>query len=59
MAVNPDATPEASPSAEAEIVHPEEQQKAIDTYQYILDTISPDNEEVRKTLAEWKKSLWE
>jgi putative inorganic carbon (HCO3(-)) transporter len=36
------------------VTNPEMQQKAITTYQYILDKLSPNNSEVKKSLDTWK-----
>lgn len=43
----------ASPSAEEIIKNPPMQQKAIDTYQYILDNLSPNDTQVKNTLKSW------
>ncbi len=40
---------------DGKVINPELQQKAIDEYQYILKNISPNDEEVKKTLKEWQK----
>jgi putative inorganic carbon (hco3(-)) transporter len=37
------------------VTNPERLQKAIDTYQHILDKINPQDEEVKKSLDEWKQ----
>lgn len=37
------------------VVNPEMQQKAIDTYEYILRDIAPNLKEVKDSLNEWKK----
>jgi putative inorganic carbon (hco3(-)) transporter len=37
------------------IKDPQAQQKAIESYEYILKNISPDDEQVKKALADWKK----
>lgn len=36
------------------VTDPAMQQKAIETYQYILDHLAPDDKEVSKSLQEWK-----
>lgn len=45
----------ASDSGQEKIINPQLQQKAVDTYQFILDNLSPDNKEIKKTLESWKE----
>lgn len=44
----------ASPSAEESIKNPQMQQKAIDTYQFILDNFSLGDDQIKNTLKTWK-----
>jgi tetratricopeptide (TPR) repeat protein/O-antigen ligase len=37
------------------VTNPERLQKAIQTYQFILDKLNPSDEEVKKSLTEWKQ----
>lgn len=53
MAIGADSG--ASVSAQQSIIDPDSRQKAIDTFQFILDALDPENTEVKKSLEEWKK----
>ncbi len=44
----------ASPSAEESIKDPQMQQKAINTYQYILDNFASGDSQIKNILDEWK-----
>lgn len=44
----------ASPSAEESIKDPQMQQKAINTYQYILDNFASGDSQIKNTLDKWK-----
>ena len=35
------------------VIKPDMQQKAIDTYEYILTNLAPTNKDVKKNLEEW------
>jgi O-antigen ligase len=48
-------TSTASAPASQKIQDPQMRQKAINTYQYALDHLSPNNEELQKTIEKWKK----
>lgn len=48
-------TATASPSGQEIIVNPQMRQKAIDTYQYILDNLSPNDEQIKSALQTWKE----
>lgn len=49
------AEPAASESARPDVIDQESRQKAIDTFQFILDVLDPENAEVKKSLEEWKR----
>jgi tetratricopeptide (TPR) repeat protein/O-antigen ligase len=57
LAVNPSTPPTSSPSADLTVINPEMKKKAVETYEYILENLSPENEEIRKVLEEWNKSI--
>ncbi len=48
-------TATASSSGQETIVNPELQKKAINVFQYVLDNLNPNDEQIKKTLEEWKK----
>ncbi|MBU4015874.1 O-antigen ligase family protein [Patescibacteria group bacterium] len=43
------------PSTQLIIKNPQMQQKAINTYQYILDNFSPNDDQIKNTLKTWKE----
>ena len=47
---------EAAVDQNGKVIKPDLQQKAIDTYNYVLQHLSPNNSEVKKSLEQWRTS---
>jgi putative inorganic carbon (hco3(-)) transporter len=47
---------QAALDQKGKVVRPDLQQKAIDTYTYILQQLSPSSSEIRKSLEDWRNS---
>jgi hypothetical protein len=47
---------QAALDQKGKVVRPDLQQKAIDTYTYILQKLSPSSSEIRKSLEDWRNS---